>query len=205
MKKLSAFVVAVLFAAVCVSCASTESADGVTRVNSKTELDLSGYWNDTDVRIVAESLVEDFSASTAVSKFHQTYGRKPVVIVGSFKNDSDEHIDTSILSYKLETALLNNGEVDFVARSTERGELRDERDEQQTWASDETVKAFAEETGADLMLTGTVKTIVDSANGRMTRSYFVYAQLIDVQSNKKLWMGENSEIKKVIRRSAVRY
>src|SRR5574344_2661701 len=188
-------------ALLCASCASTD----VTRVDADKQIDLSGYWNDTDVRIVAESLVKDCTSSPAVSKFRQTYGRKPVIIVGSFKNESDEHIDTSILALKIETALLNNGDVDFVASSGERGEIRDERNDQQTWSSDETAKAYAEETGAEVMMIGTVKTIIDSANGRTTRSYFVYAQLIEVESNKKLWMGENSEIKKVIRRSSVRY
>lgn len=188
-------------ALVCVSCESTS----VERVDSNTQVDLSGYWNDTDVRIVAESLVKDCTSSAAITKFRQTYGRKPVMIVGSFKNESDEHIDTSILALKIETALLNSGDVDFVASSSERGELRDERNDQQTWSSDETAKAYAEETGADVMMIGTVKTIIDSNNGTTTRSYFVYAQLIDVESNKKLWMGENSQIKKVIKRSAVRY
>lgn len=201
MKKSVLVVAVVLLSAICFSCASTD----VKRVDAKTELDLSGYWNDTDVRLVADSLVKDCTSSPAVSKFRATYGRKPVIIVGSFKNDSDEHIDTSILAMKIETALLNNGDVDFVASSTERGELREERDDQQTWSSDETAKAYAEETGADVMMIGSVKTIIDSVKGKSTRSYFVYAQLIDVQSNKKLWMGENDEIKKVIRRSAVRY
>lgn len=181
-------------------CASTK----VERVSTDTVTDLSGYWNDTDVRIVAESLVGDCVGAAAITNYIRTNGRLPVVIVGNFRNDSDEHIDTSILTKKFETALINSGKVDFVASSSERGEIRQEREEQQEWASEETAKRLANETGADFMLIGSVKTMVDQADGTMSRTYWVYGELIDIESNRKLWIGENSEIKKIIKRSSVR-
>jgi uncharacterized protein (TIGR02722 family) len=176
----------------------------VSRVDAEKVTDYSGYWNDTDVRIVAESLIKESVNSTAVTNFSTANGKPPVVIVGSFKNDSDEHIDTSILTKRLETALINSGKVDFVASSGERGEIRTEREEQQTWASEETAKRLANETGADFMLIGSVKTIVDSNGKQMARTYWVYAQLVNVETNRTLWMGENSEIKKIISRPNAR-
>lgn len=180
------------------------SAPTVERVSPDTVTDLSGYWNDTDVRIVAESLITDCVNAPAISNYIRSNNKLPVVIVGTFRNDSDEHIDTSILTKKFETALINSGKVDFVASSSERGELRTEREEQQAWASEETAKRLANETGADFMLIGSVKTMIDQADRTMTRTYWVYAELIDIESNRKLWIGENSEIKKVITRSAFR-
>ncbi len=181
-------------------CKSTR----VERVSSDTVVDLSGYWNDTDVRIVAESLIADCVNAPAITNYIRNNGTLPVVIVGNFRNDSDEHIDTSILTKKFETALINSGKVDFVASSSERGEIRQEREEQQTWASEETAKRLANETGADFMLIGSVKTMVDQMDNTSTRTYWVYAELIDIESNRKLWLGENSEIKKVITRSKTR-
>lgn len=181
-------------------CKSTR----VERVSSDTVVDLSGYWNDTDVRIVAESLIADCVNAPAITNYIRSNGTLPVVIVGNFRNDSDEHIDTSILTKKFETALINSGKVDFVASSSERGEIRQEREEQQTWASEETAKRLANETGADFMLIGSVKTMVDQLDNTATRTYWVYAELIDIESNRKLWLGENSEIKKVITRSKTR-
>lgn len=182
------------------SCSSTK----VERVDTDTVTDLSGYWNDTDVRIVADSLIADCVNAPAITNYVRTNGKLPVVIVGSFRNDSDEHIDTSILTKKFETALINSGKVDFVASASERGELRTEREEQQSWASEETAKRLANETGADFMLIGSVKTMVDQADKTSSRTYWVYAELIDIESNRKLWIGENSEIKKIIKRSNVR-
>lgn len=179
------------------ACKSTK----VERVAPDTVVDLSGYWNDTDVRIVAESLIADCVDAPAITNYIRNNNQLPVVIVGSFRNDSDEHIDTSILTKKFETALINSGKVDFVASSSERGEIRQEREEQQTWASEDTAKRLANETGADFMLIGSVKTMVDQMDNTSTRTYWVYAELIDIESNRKLWLGENSEIKKVITRS----
>jgi len=192
------FIVAALLSAI-VLLAGCSSAPQVTRVAPETQTDISGYWNDTDVRIVCESLIKDCLASPRVAEFEKKNGKLPVFIVGTFKNSSDEHIDTSIISKKMETVILNSGKADFVASSGERTELRTERQEQQSWSSEETAKAIANETGADFMLIGSVKTIVDKAGKMSTRTYFVNAEVIDVETNRKIWIGENDEIKKVIK------
>lgn len=198
----------VVIAFACVAAlalASCSSAPKVTRVSSDTQTDLSGYWNDTDVRIVCETLLKDCLSSPRVAQFEKKTGKQPVVIVGSFRNQSDEHIDTSIITKKMETAILNSGKAEFVASSGERGELRDERREQQSWASEETAKALANETGADFMMIGSVKTIVDRAGKTSTRTYFVYAELVDLETNRKIWIGENDSIKKVIKAPLIKF
>lgn len=200
MKK-TLFVLIAVAAIICLTgCASTK----VDRVSADTVTDLSGYWNDTDVRIVAESLVSECVDAPAISNYIKTNQKFPVVILGTFKNDSDEHIDLDIVAKKFETALINSGKVDFVASSDQRAEIREERIEQQEWASEETAKRLANETAADFMLVGSVKTIVDAAGNKSTRTYYVNVELIDVETNRKLWIGENSEIKKVITRSGTR-
>ena len=194
-----------LVAAVMLLAGCASNPVSVDRVSADTVTDISGYWNDTDVRIVANSIVNDCVNAPAVGNYTRNNGRFPVVIVGSFRNDSDEHIDTSILAKKFEAALINSGKVDFVASSSERQDIRQERSEQQEWASEDTAKRLANETAADFMLIGSVKTIVDKVGGVSTRTYYVYAELIDVETNRKLWMGENSEIKKVIKQSSTRF
>lgn len=200
MKKTLLVLIAVAAVLCLTGCASTK----VDRVSADTVTDLSGYWNDTDVRIVAESLVADCVDAPAISNYIKTNQKFPVVILGTFRNDSDEHIDLDIVAKKFETALINSGKVDFVASADQRAEIREERIEQQEWASEETAKRLANETAADFMLIGSVKTIVDAAGNKSTRTYYVNVELIDVETNRKLWIGENSEIKKVITRSGTR-
>jgi hypothetical protein len=195
---------AVVASAVMILAGCASSPTTVSRVDASTQTDLSGYWNDTDLRTVSTSLIEDCLSSARVAKFEKDKGKLPVVIVGTFRNDSDEHIDTSIITKKLEGAIINSGKAEFVASKSERAEIRDERNQQQNWASEDTAKAIANETGADFILQGAVKTMVDQAGGVSTRTYFVTAELIEIESNKKVWMGDNSEIKKIIKRSATK-
>jgi uncharacterized protein (TIGR02722 family) len=189
---------ALLFA----SCATTGP---VTRVDANTRTDLSGNWNDTDVRIIANSLVTECVNARAISEYIRVNGRNPVVIVGAFRNRSDEHIDTSILTAKFEKELLNSGRTEFVEGGATRKEIRNERQDQQSHAGEDTAKALANETAADFMLQGSVKTMVDAVDGTMARNYIVSAQLVDIETTKIVWAGENSEIKKVIQRAKVKF
>jgi uncharacterized protein (TIGR02722 family) len=195
MKKLMCFFAAFTLI-LAVSCNSDPK---VTRVDPGTQIDLSGYWNDTDVRIVCESLINDCINSPRVAQeIRNKSGKLPVVLVGRFSNESSEHIDTSIISDIMEITIFNSGKMDFVAGGAIRDAIRAERQDQQIYASEETAAALAKETGADFMLFGTVRTIVDRAGKQTVRTYFVRAELTNVETNARLWIGQNTEIKKII-------
>jgi uncharacterized protein (TIGR02722 family) len=182
------------------ACASTS----VKRVDSDTVTDLSGYWNDTDVRIVCDSLIKACLDSPRVIQESGRLGRNPVFLVGPFRNESDEHIDTSIIADTMELAIFNSGRADFVAGGATREALRQERQDQQGNASEATARRLANETGADFLLTGSVKTIVDQGGNTRARTYYVAAELTNIETNMRLWMDQNNAIKKVIKTSNVR-
>ncbi|MDR2510039.1 MAG: penicillin-binding protein activator LpoB [Spirochaetaceae bacterium] len=203
MKKSMIFAASALF----LLFTACSSAPKVTRVSGSTVIDLSGYWNDTDVRQVCDALVKDFLRSPRAARaLSGIKGKTPKVLVGTFYNDSSEHIDTSIISTIMEEALFNEGDLDFVAGGRERKELRSERlDQQQGFTNEATAKSLSKETGADFLLTGSVKSQVDSAGNRTVRSYFVTAQITDLETNQRIWMKTNSDIKKEIKRSSVKF
>ncbi|MDR3122274.1 MAG: penicillin-binding protein activator LpoB [Treponema sp.] len=178
--------------------ASCSSNPKVTRVDAGAQVDLSGLWNDTDVRIVCDSLIKACLGSPRVAQEIERRGGIPTVLVGNFRNESDEHIDTSIISSSMEIAIFNSGKLDFVAGGSTRNELRAERQDQQGNASEATAAALGNEAGADFLLTGSVKTIIDRAGGTATRTYFVSAELTNIETNARLWMEQNNEIKKII-------
>lgn len=184
------------------SCSSTPK---VSRVDAGTQVDLSGYWNDSDVRIVCDALINDCINSPrvaqAIAQISREKGRNPLVIVGKFKNDSDEHLDTSVISKTMEVAIFNSGKIDFVADRGDRDALRTERYDQDDWGAGETSgNDLDNEAGADFMLTGSVKTVVDQAGGQSVRTYFVDAAMTNIRTNARMWMGQNSGVKKVIKR-----
>jgi uncharacterized protein (TIGR02722 family) len=179
------------------SCAS--SGRSVKRIDAFTQTDLSGYWNDTDVKMVCKALIDDCLNSPRVDQAIRAMGRKtPIVLVGRFRNESSEHIDTGIITTTMETAIFNSGKMDFVAGGSTRDALRSERQDQLSNASEATAASLGNETGADFMMFGSIKTIVDRVGNRTVRTYFVSAEMTNVETNQRMWMATNSDIKKLI-------
>ena len=138
----------------------------VDRLEVDETVDLSGRWNDTDSRLVSEEMINDALSRPWIGRYRGKMGKDPVVIVGSVRNRSDEHINTQTFIKDLERALINSGEVEFVADSSQRDEIRDERKEQAAHASESTAKEEGEEIGADFMLKGSINTISDRIDGK---------------------------------------
>jgi len=174
------------------------SSIGVQRVQTDTTIDLSGKWNDTDSRLVSEEMIQDVLSRPWHKKFMRNHeGKLPVVVVGAIRNRSHEHINTRTFVKDLEKALINSGEVDFVASQGIRKELRDEVKQQSSYSSEDTAKEAGEELGADFMLKGEINTIRDKIEGEEVMFYQVNLELIDIESHRKAWIGDK-KIKKVI-------
>ncbi len=171
----------------------------VTRVDSDTTIDLSGRWNDTDSRLVSEEMISDALNQNWYTDYMTDHGKKPTVIVGTIRNKTSEHIPTATFIGDIERAFINSGRVDVVATADERQELRDERMDQGKFASDETIKKFGREQGADFMLIGTVSAVNDQEGGTQVRYYQVDMNLVDIETNVKVWAGQK-KIKKVVGR-----
>ncbi len=189
-------------AAVVVACASLVGLGcghetRVTRVDAGVVTDLSGRWNDTDSRMVAETMVKESLSYPWLNNFTQAKNRQPVVVVGTVLNRSHEHIDVQTFITDLERELTNSQKVTFVAGKGEREEIRTERKEQAMYAREDTQKAPGRETGADYMMKGTIATILDEADGTKAVFYQVDLQMVDLESNAKVWYGQK-KIKKVI-------
>jgi uncharacterized protein (TIGR02722 family) len=176
----------------------------VERVDANKVMDLSGYWNDTDIRLACDSLIKSCLEDSRVAQATKALGRNPVFLVGRFRNESDEHIDTSIIADRMESAIFSSGKANFVAGGAARESVREERQDQQTHASEATASKLGNETGADFLLTGTIKVVEDRKKKTLTRTYYVRAQLTDVETDDLLWLDDYNEIKKLIKISSVR-
>ena len=184
--------------ALAVGCSS---APKVRRVAVEETIDLSGRWNDSDSRMVADEMIKDCLNRPWLAVFQSRKGMKPVVIVGTVLNRSDEHINTQVFVKDLERALINSGLVDFVASRDERRELREERaDMQLGFTSAETAREMGRELGADFMLKGTLNSVRDQIRGQYVILYQVNLEIHDLETNRKLWIGQK-KLKKVVSRS----
>jgi uncharacterized protein (TIGR02722 family) len=171
----------------------------VTRVDTGIVTDLSGRWNDTDSRMVAETMVKESLTSPWLDNFTKMKSRQPVVIVGTVLNRSHEHINVQTFVNDLSRELTNSQKVTFVAGKGERDEVREERREQAIHAREDTQKAPGKEIGADYMMKGAIATILDESEGVKAVYYQVDLEMIDLENNVKSWFGQK-KIKKVVER-----
>lgn len=197
----------VALAAVCVAIAAATAGCAkktVTRISEDSTVDLSGRWNDTDSRLVAEEMIRDCLSRPWKTSHWENRKRKPVVIVGVIRNRSSEHIATGTFIGDIERAFINTAEVDVVASAEEREAVREERGDQQANALEETVKKFGRERGADYMLGGSINSITDEEKGERVVFYQVDLVLLDLESNAKTWLGQK-KIKKYVGKKKVSF
>ncbi|MFW6089919.1 MAG: penicillin-binding protein activator LpoB [Gemmatimonadota bacterium] len=133
-------------------------------------------------------------------------GESPPVVVGEFRNRSNEHIPVGTFVGDLESAFVNSGAVTLVAGGNERDEIRYEREDQQDNARAGTRAGLGQELGARYMLQGELQSIEDeeTSSGIGSRKekivfYQVDARLVDLESNVVVWVGQH-KIKKYIER-----
>ena len=172
----------------------------VSRIDADSTVDLSGTWNDTDSRLVSEEMIEDCLNQQWLRTHMTERSKKPAVIVGAIRNNSMEHIPTDTFINDIERSFINSGEVTVVADSGEREDLRAERESMQGNVTPDTLKKFGHERGADYVLMGDINQIIDEEGGEKVSFYQTDLQLIDVESNVKVWIGQK-KIKKYIGRA----
>ncbi len=185
--------------------AAVGCAKHVSRIDPNSVTDLSGRWNDTDSRLVANALIQQTLGGAWVREYSAAHGgTAPTVIVGAVRNTTMEHIPVQTFVRELENALVTSGTVRVVASAAERQEVRAERTDQQEQARADTRVKLAQEQGARYMLQGDIQSIEDQEGREKVVYYQVDATLIDLESNAKVWVGQH-RIKKYIERPRLRF
>lgn len=178
-------------------------AKRVTRMEAGEVIDLSGRWNDTDSRLVADEMIKDSLSFPWIEDFRMANNKKPTVIAYGVKNRTAEHINTQIFMKNIERAFLRSGRVGVVASKDQRADIREERADQQVGLTANPA-AVGKELGADFVLTGVLNSINDRLGGEEVVFYQANLELINVETNEKVWIGEK-QIKKFIDRASTSY
>lgn len=176
------------------ACAQT-----VSRVDPGQQIDLSGRWNDSDSRQVAEKMISELLNSPRYQEYAKELGKRPTIIVGLIRNRTSEHIDANNYIKKFEVAIFNSNVADLVESDSFRDKLREERAQQQDFADPATMAQWGKEVGANLMLFGEMTSETDVLNKQRVVNYITTLFLTDMETNKRVWYGQH-EIKKYIRK-----
>ncbi len=170
----------------------------VTRISPDSQIDLSGRWNDSDSRMVADKMINELLNSPKFSEYAQELGRKPTIVVGSIRNNTSEHIDAQNYVKKMEVAIFNSNTAALVESDDFRDKLRQERAQQQDFADPATMARWGKELGADLMLFGEMSSETDTNGNKRIVNYLTTLFLTDIETSKRIWYGQQ-EIKKLVK------
>ena len=176
----------------------TSCSRQVTRVSTDQAIDVSGNWNNTDSRLVAEEMTQTILGGKWLSThLEDKQGKRPVVVIGVVKNKSHEHIDAETFVKDVEQSFIKSERVRLVQGGKKREELRAEKADQQDNASVSTMKKFGLENGADYILQGSINSIVDAHKRKKVVYYQVNLELTDIQTNEVVWIGDKKIAKYV--------
>lgn len=191
----------VLFISLAFFLAGCIGGPKVSRVSEDSVTDLSDRWNDTDSKLVADEMIGDMMTFPWIKRFKQKKpGKVPTVLIQSVRNKSHEHIAIDTFINDIKRAGIRSGDVDFVVGGAERMDIREERKDQDIYASDGTRAAMGQETGADFVLTGEINSMVDQVGSERVTFYQIDLKLVDMTTNREVWNGQK-KIKKVMQRS----
>ncbi len=170
----------------------------VTRIDPSEQVDISGRWNNTDSRLVAEDITKTIlGANWHTDHMAAKNGQRPVVIVGFVTNKSHEHIEAETFVKDVENSFVTTQKVRLVQGGKKREELRAEKADQQTNSTVSSMKKFGLEQGADFILQGSINSIVDSHKRKKVIYYQVNLELTNIETNEVVWIGEKKIAKYV--------
>lgn len=157
--------------------------------------DPASAWSGADASRAARVLVARLVSRPWLDRFTKEKGRVPVIRVHPPSYLSMAHIDPVLYQTQIEEQLIRSGKVKIIGATTAG---RRERRDQAIHASDPTAKTLRT-TGSDLTLLSTVETMHDEVKGERVSVYMTTMQLVDIETNEKLWLDVH-RIKKIVTR-----
>ena len=179
------------------------SSYSVQRVGVDTSGGVTSRWTDTDARLTAKTMIRKALDAPWLARFQEKQNRRPVVELGQIINRSDQHINTRLFLNHFQDELINSGKVRFVTASeAHRRAAAAEREYQMKHARSSTVHGPGQQTGADVMITGSINSYTASRDGKTVRYYETHLKAIDLTTNEILW-GSQYQVKKIAHQSSM--
>ncbi|MCD4690442.1 penicillin-binding protein activator LpoB [bacterium] len=179
----------------------------VENVDPTTEGYLSGRWNDSDARSVADELIPQSLNGAWLPEFHGAQGEtRPRIVIGDIVNNTSDHINKDVFMNELQRVLINSGRIRFVADPEVREVLMQEVNWQGEMAKGGGVSGDVAGgvSGADFMLTGSINSVIDQSGGDAIVYYKVDLTLTDLRVWEKVWIG-TAERKHLVENAKTRF
>ena len=159
----------------------------------------TGEWNDVDADLVARGIIDEALKSRFVEEWQQSHAeKKPTLRLYPIRNRTTAYINHRFFTKQLEQALVRAGKLTVVAAAEERAhtsdgaleDVREEGDDQAQGRHDADV---------DLVLNGWILSQEEQDAAVTVRSYLTSVEIVDVVTEKKLWIGQKRIRKQIPR------
>ena len=191
---LGASLVALAFAS---SCGPKAFTKGEYDDPNRIEL-LDDKYNEADMQQMAETIVNAMVACPDVASAKKA----PVVILEEVQNRTEEHIDMTLLTDKIRTALIKTHKVRFVNKQA-RETLDDEyRYNEAGNVAQDKKKNRGKQTGGDYILSGAMGTNIQQVGNDKFIYYKLNMNLTNVETS-EIDCVEEKELRKKYRRRSV--
>jgi uncharacterized protein (TIGR02722 family) len=159
---------------------------------------LDDKFNEADMLQMADTLSKAIVSCEAVVKSKS----KPVVMVETIQNNTEEHIDMQMLTDKIRTSLIKSGKVRFVNKG-ERGTLDQEYKYNEAGnTSEETRKKRGKQTGVDYLISGAMATNIQEVGNDKFIYYKLNMNLTNVETS-EIDCVEDKELRKKFRKRSI--
>ena len=183
------------------SCASSIRYDDPGKVET-----INIDFGSTDLQSLAGAMADSLATSPQLSYYEKTGDDKRIVVYTSgIDNRTSEHIDTSGIMDSIRVSLLKGGKFRLAATQQGQDELAEQvRFQQDSGRVDaEQAKAFGKQLGADMVMTGRLRSIeksrprsVEDAGGKAEDVYYQFVmELSDITTGETIW-AEQKELRK---------
>jgi uncharacterized protein (TIGR02722 family) len=183
------------------ACASTIRYDDPGKVET-----INIDFGSTDLQQMAGSMADSLSAAPQLSYYQKEGDDKRIIVyTAGIDNRTSEHIDTGGIMDSIRVSLVKGGKFRVAATVQGQEDLAEQvRFQQGSGRVDPTqAKAFGKQLGADMVLTGTLRSIekgrprnVEDAGARTDDVYYQFVmELVDITTGETVW-AEQKELRK---------
>jgi uncharacterized protein (TIGR02722 family) len=159
---------------------------------------LDDQFNENDMQLVSNQLVTSLQEFGTI-KYAE---KRPLVMVGTVRNRTSEHIDIKALTDKIRTELIKSGKFRFADRSV-RDEVAEEYEYQSGgFVDQQSAVKKGKQIGVQYLITGDVSSNIQEVGRDKVIYYQVTMNLIDLETNVIEW-SDRKEIRKRYRKQTI--
>ncbi|MDF1662869.1 MAG: hypothetical protein P1V97_13915 [Planctomycetota bacterium] len=155
---------------------------------NKTENVTIGFGR-TDIQEIVATSYKNFVESNQ-STWKPAPKGKPIICIGKVRNQTDEHVDTKMVTDLLRDKLLNSGQVQFTVEKAERATVVDETETQdESGAFEKGAKASNQLTKPQYILNGRFSSIRKKNNDVEELYYAFILKLVHIRKGTISWQS----------------